>query len=151
MALELKPIDLAAVCRPVVEELETNTAYTFACEYLGDLTGTWDAARLGQVVSNIAGNAVTHGAEGIISISVKDEGDTVSLSVSNYGETISQDAMCSIFSAFRHGKGRRTGLGLGLYISREIVLVHNGTIDVSSEDGKTIFSIRLPREVTHEK
>jgi signal transduction histidine kinase len=155
LPLELAPTNLEAVCREVLEELQLarGAEARFQCEYSGDLDGVWDAERLAQVVSNLAGNALEHGAEGApIRLRARDEGAEVSLAVSNRGRPIPPDVLPFIFEPFRRARpaevsaGGVRGLGLGLYISRQIVLAHGGTIDVRSNEREgTTFSIRLPR------
>lgn len=76
--LRPRPVNLEAVCRTVLEELQVGrvTAAKFRCQFVGDLDGTWDGERLAQVISNLAGNAIEHGAPGDpISIEAKDGGD----------------------------------------------------------------------------
>ena len=107
LPLSPKPVNLEAICRPIIEELEIGRAPSpaFTCEFTGDLNGTWDAERLAQVVSNIAGNAVQHGARGMpISILAKDEGATVLLAVSNQGNPIPPDVLPFIFDWGPHAK-----------------------------------------------
>ena len=127
---------------------------TLHFEQHGDLTGAWDAARLRQVVSNLLGNALQHGAgTGPVELSARDEGSHVLVEVRNDGPPIPPDALPTIFDPLVRGlspelkRQRRPGsIGLGLYIAREVVSAHGGAINVkSSEQAGTIFTVRLPR------
>jgi two-component system sensor histidine kinase/response regulator len=114
----------------------------------GNLVGRWDAERLGQVISNLVGNALQHGTtdEPIrIQLDGRDP-HTVSMAVAN-GGAIPPKLLPHLFDPFRAGRepsGREGGLGLGLYIVQQIVLAHGGTITVRSDDS-TAFEIVLPR------
>jgi len=151
LSIELKPTSLEDVCRRGVEELELGHSMPgrFACEFHGDLNGTWDSGRLAQVISNLGENALAHGAPKTpIVVSARDEGAHVLLEISNRGEPISSDLLPFIFDPFRRAmqKRRTGGLGLGLYISQQIVCAHGGTITVHSDAAEgTTFAVRLPR------
>src|SRR5262249_51175422 len=115
----------------------------------GSLHGRWDGDRLAQVISNLAGNALEHG-EPRSPVIVELDGrhpHAVSIRVENRGE-IAPDVLPVLFDPFR-GLGQRNerarGLGLGLYISKEIVTAHRGRIDVMSREGETCFEIELPK------
>jgi signal transduction histidine kinase len=107
------------------------------------------------VVSNLLGNAVQHGADtGPVELSVRGEDPDVLLAVRNGGPPIPPDALPTIFEPLVRGasspelqKQRRPGsIGLGLYIAREVVTAHGGTIGVtSSAEAGTVFTVRLPR------
>jgi signal transduction histidine kinase len=120
----------------------------------GDLTGDWDADRLRQVVSNLMGNAFYHGAtKGPVELSVTSDGPTVVLSVHNEGAPIPSEMLTTLFDPLmRHtppelAAQREPGsIGLGLYIVREIVVAHGGTVEVAStKQNGTTFTVRLPR------
>jgi len=122
----------------------------------GDLTGSWDAARLQQVISNLMGNALQHGsAEGSVELSIASEGPTVVLSVHNEGPPIPAEMLTTIFDPLMRYAASGTAaervsgsIGLGLYIVREVVVAHGGTVTVAStaQEGTT-FTVRLPRTV----
>ena len=113
-----------------------------------------DAARLRQVLSNLLGNALQHGSEGgPIELSAHSDGSIVVFSVHNEGAPIPSDMLATIFDplvrrATPESAAHRVpgSIGLGLYIVREIVLAHGGTIDVvSTRQEGTRFTVRLPR------
>jgi PAS domain S-box-containing protein len=148
-----RPCDLHATCGEVVEELQQaypDRAIRF--EGVGDLRGEWDPDRIEQVVSNLVGNAVTHGI-GPVHVTGRDDGDVVVTTVHNHGPAIPAAAIPTLFEPFtRHAEeadgARSQGLGLGLYIASEIVQAHGATISVASKEGEgTTFTIRWPRRV----
>jgi len=148
--IERKPCDLLPVAKKTVAELEaTNPSRKIEIFSEGQLTGDWDAGRLGQVLSNLVGNAVRHGTVTIpITVRLKGTDSDVEISVHNGGH-IPEDLTPRLFQPFQSGVGRRTraeGLGLGLYIVQQIVIAHGGDVQVTSSpaDGTT-FNIRLPR------
>lgn len=118
----------------------------------GDLVGSWDSARLGQVLSNLLSNAVHHGSrKTAISVTVRGEAHEVVLQVHNRGPAIPPRDIPDLFSPFKRLRSGTTpstssSLGLGLYIVERIVTAHDGSIDVTSTDeGGTFFTVRLPR------
>jgi signal transduction histidine kinase len=145
--------NLHEVCRGVVAELraaEPDRAIELALE--GDGRGTWDPARLAQVVSNLVANALEHGArDGAVRVSVGGGEEGVVLEVENQGPAIAPERLAVIFEPFRGGSGplgssRPRGLGLGLYIVRQVVLAHGGSVEVASDEERgTRFTVRLPR------
>jgi signal transduction histidine kinase len=110
---------------------------------VGDLRGVWDEARVAQVLSNLVGNAVQHGSDPI-AVAANDAGEAVLVSVSNHGAPISEQKRVSLFEPFRKGDDSK-GIGLGLFIAREIVRSHGGTIESVSSDETTTFATRWPR------
>ena len=107
-----------------------------------------DAGRMGQLLSNLLGNAVAHGARDLpIEVIASMQENHVVLSVMNHGPEIPDVLLPLLFQPFKRsaGGGRGEGLGLGLYIASQIVTGHNGTLSVTStpEDG-TRFVARFP-------
>jgi two-component system sensor kinase FixL len=109
--------------------------------------GMFDRLRLEQVVANLLSNAIKHGEGQPVTVRVGLEQGHAVLTVHDKGRGIPADDLATIFNRFERGSvtSARTGLGLGLYISRQIVEAHGGAIDVSSEIGAgTTFTVRLP-------
>jgi signal transduction histidine kinase len=148
------PMDLGKLTTDIVDELRTQRATAlFHVETRGDLHGKWDSDRLAQVISNLVGNAVHHGTpDKAIDVVLDGTGKHVSFSIRNDGKTIPEPLQNVLFDPFRRGdrqgnSSKTAGLGLGLFISKEIVTGHGGTISVSSSDEKgTSFTFELPRE-----
>ena len=106
-----------------------------------------DAQRIGQLTSNLLGNALTHGArDEAISIVCEDDADEFRLSVFNTGAEIPPDVLARLFQPFEQGgnDGSAGGLGLGLYIASTIAAAHGGRIDVASAPHGTSFTFRMP-------
>ena len=106
-----------------------------------------DATRVGQLFSNLLGNAITHGSKDHpIRATARSDKTTFELTVSNAGKPIPEQAMPKLFEPFSRGAHHpnQQGLGLGLYISSEIAKAHGGTLGVSSTPAETRFTFRMP-------
>jgi signal transduction histidine kinase len=152
--LSLEPTSLSAVCLRVLEELQTaHPDRQIFYEEDRHWEGIWDAERLAQVVSNLVSNALEHGGEAVpVYVRSYARGELVALEVHNPGAPIPPHRLATLFQPFQGGRApgerkRRTGLGLGLYIVREIVQSHGGRVSVHSADGEgTTFTVLLPRD-----
>lgn len=150
IGIEPSRIDLFPVIRHVVDELDdANPDWQIRVERNGDTRGCWDADRLAQVFSNLVGNAIQHGdIEHGVDVVVDGTGaELVQIEVRNIG-VIPAEELEIVFDAMVEGRrrDRARGLGLGLYISREIVRAHGGRIQVRSTAAEgTAFSVWLPR------
>ncbi|TMQ21132.1 MAG: response regulator [Deltaproteobacteria bacterium] len=114
-----------------------------------DIEGVWDGERLGQVVSNLASNAAQYGkAGGPVVVDLARAGDVATIAISNpiRGAPIPRGVLETLFDPFQRGRSGEHpgGLGLGLYIVREIVRAHGGTVEVASSAAGTTFRIALP-------
>jgi hypothetical protein len=146
------PTSIRRICKNVLEELQAAfPSHTFLMDGDDELSGNWDENRLSQVVSNLVGNAVQHGASAsAVTITAKSAADGIEVSVHNEGTPIPHAMIPKLFDSFyrlddRDADTNSTSLGLGLYISKEIIAAHRGTIEVrSSVDEGTTFTIRLP-------
>ncbi len=152
LPVTLQHVDLGRVCRAVVEEMETGHPGT-RIEWVGadEIWGHWDEDRLGEVLSNLIGNAIRYGDGGPITVALRQREKDVLMTVHNAGEPIPDEAMPRLFDPFCRGHAERRskdkGLGLGLYIVRQIVQSHSGDITVkSSRDEGTTFTVVLPRQ-----
>jgi signal transduction histidine kinase len=149
------PGDLADQLAKVVQETQVrHPARTLRLESSGDFEGQWDEGRVGQLLSNLLGNALLHGGrDSEVLVRMASTADAVNFSVHNEGRPIAPEDRERIFQPLQRGPqgrdgqpGDRTGLGLGLHICREIVRAHGGTLQLeSSEAAGTTFTVRLPR------
>lgn len=106
-----------------------------------------DAGRMGQLLSNLLGNALAYGdADKPIQIVGRANGSGFEISVINHGRPIPREAMPLLFTAFQRGDvtPNEKGLGLGLYISQEIARAHGGEIRVVSSPDQTAFTAYFP-------
>ena len=147
---------LGKVVHDVVDEIcAAHPGRTIHVETRGETRGQWDAARLGQAIGNLVGNAVQHGAEGTtITVTVGGDAKEAVVAIHNRGSVIPPERLDGLFNPMRErddpakpGAAGPTGsLGLGLYIAERIVSAHGGHIAVeSSEEAGTTFSVILPR------
>jgi len=147
-----EPVDLLEVTRQVTEELESAVHLEIPVSTIGDVTGTWDRDRLSQLVSNLAANAIEHGVRGTVEILIDGtDRSAVQLEVSN-GGVIAVEKLPGLFDPLRNAGDRKKnsmssrGLGLGLYITKEITVAHGGSIHVdSAEPHGTRVVVELPR------
>jgi len=133
--------------RQVVEELRAGTHREIEAEISIAHAVQCDPVRLGQLTSNLLGNALTHGAEDRpVRLRAVTQDGSLEISVANEGTPIPPEAMEKLFQPFFRGKVRHSqqGLGLGLYISSEIARAHRGTLTVQSSPLETIFTFRMP-------
>ena len=158
MPIRLRQGSLVAVCEEVVNELRTfHAEKLIELEVPPHLDAIFDEGRIAQVLSNLIGNAIQYGRPDtpvLVRMSAG-EGDVV-ISVTNHGEPVAPDKLAAIFdpmvriaaSVKNDGDDyiERTSLGIGLYISREIVHAHGGSIELASTvaDGTT-FTVTIPR------
>ena len=107
---------------------------------------TWgDRIELRRVLTNIIGNAIKFTDTGSVSVYLKVNGDDAAIEIEDTGTGISQEEQAKLFERFLQGKNKRSGSGLGLYLSRCIIESHQGKISVNSELGKgSLFTIKLP-------
>jgi signal transduction histidine kinase len=149
--LQPRPINLRTVATKIVAEMQTvHPAQKIELRSFGDPLGEWDEGRMGQVCSNLVGNALRHGAPGgpvVVDIDGRATSE-VRVLVHNDGD-IPRDVMPHLFEPFHVSKRRKArpeGLGLGLYIVQHIVRAHGGRVDVRSGKGDgTTFRVTLPR------
>lgn len=119
----------------------------------GDTEGEWDRSRIGQVFSNLIGNAIQYSSnDSVVTVAVTDQQDRVLILVHNEGDPIPLDKQRTIFESLTRGKYSRsqgagsTHLGLGLFIAHKIVVAHGGMITVdSTQESGTTFSAVLPK------
>jgi signal transduction histidine kinase len=154
--IPIKPeaANMGDVCRASIDEVQL--AYPkalFNFDVKGNLDSRFDAARFQQVLSNLLINAAKYSEEGKqITLSARKDTETITVEVKNFGRPIPPESLQVIFNPLVQLSGKEThshpspSLGLGLFIAREIVEGHNGTIEVSSsETDGTTFTVKLPQ------
>lgn len=153
LPIEPAPMDLASAAQAAIDEACAGQPdCTATLNAQGDTQGEWDRGRIDQLLQNLIGNALQHGANRHpVTLSITGSEEQVILTIHNYGEPIPEDALGTIFdplvrSASEEVAGRSTSLGLGLFIVREVVIAHQGTIKVSSSEADgTTFTVVLPK------
>ncbi len=161
MAIELREADLRPVCEEAVDAVRSSHPGREIVRNLsGDLTAACDPARIQQLLANLLNNAVQHGDSAEpVRLEAAETSDAVVLKVTNFGPPIPADAFETIFEPLVQLPGSRgrsneqthderlsTSLGLGLFVVREIVRGHQGTIRVESlAEAGTVFTVELPK------
>jgi len=154
IAITRAPTDAHALCRRILDELQAvNPGREIQFTPEGEADGRWDADRLEQVISNLVSNALQYGpANAAVEVDSRGTATDWTFSVHNSGDPIPTEVLPHIFDPFKRGRSEaevsrgRRNLGLGLFIARELVLAHQGTIEVTSTAGAgTWFVVRLPR------
>ena len=144
--------NLEAVLRQIVAELQaTSPERTIHCDITIRHKVLCDSARLGQMLSNLLANALTHSPpDSPVWVSVQSSETAFKLSVANLGEALEPRIMEQLFEPFARGAAHpeQEGLGLGLYIAAEIARAHDGALEVAATDGKICFTFTMPLNVT---
>ncbi len=152
LVLDQKPVDLGRRARQIVEEsLPMAQSHSILCAVEGGpVMVRGDVVRLEQVIQNLVGNAVKYSPRGsTVTVTVRRDGASALLSVADQGMGIAPEALPFLFERFFRVDRPETrgvsGVGVGLFVVREIVRLHGGTVEVSSvvDQGST-FTVRLP-------
>jgi signal transduction histidine kinase len=153
VSLEMGPVDLVDIVEEVVERQRDETddaSLSLVGVSDGAVVGRWDPDRIDQVVTNLVSNAIKYGEGEPIEVGVADRGECAAFWVEDRGVGIPTEQRERIFERFERGDSDHNhsgGLGLGLWIVREIVHAFGGEIDVESEVGEgTTFYVTLPKE-----
>ncbi|SFC17738.1 His Kinase A (phospho-acceptor) domain-containing protein [Cupriavidus sp. OV038] len=148
--LEPRQEDLRAICAAIVDECEASHGKErVVLETVGDTLATIDPDLISQVLSNLVSNALHHGDPAVPVVVAVDgtAAERLTVTVTN-GGVIDGATLPHVFEAFRSGGGDSAeGLGLGLYISRELAALHGGSVEAASSaaSGSTVFTVTLPR------
>jgi signal transduction histidine kinase len=152
-ALTLEPTDLSSLVRDVTE-MYLPQFKDGACGLSlppEPIVGSWDRHRLEQVFTNLITNAIKYGGGKPVEIRVALAGETAVVEIEDHGDGIPPEDQARIFDRFERANtnGSVSGLGLGLYIVRNIVEFHGGRISVRSEPGRgSTFRVELPLKVS---
>ena len=147
-------MNMGTVAEQIVDEIRVVHPHrTIELSVSGFLAGEWDKARIGQIFSNLLNNAMQYGSHTVpVRVSVRGDPKAVTLKVRNDGIPIPADKIKMIFDPLTRVVTDENvaptfgNLGLGLYITKEVVVAHGGTIEVaSSEIEGTVFTACFPR------
>ena len=139
-------VDLVALVREVVDEL-SKTHAPIETDLPASLFGHWDGDRLQQVIGNLLDNAVKYGRGQPVRLTLTADATQATLTVSDKGIGIDPDRLPHLFEPYERGESSRNygGLGLGLFLSRQIVAAHGGTLRVRSQrEIGSEFIVTLP-------
>ena len=134
-------------CVARFSEQATAAGVTFALEMEEEIRASVDAFRLDQVVSNLLSNAIKYAPGKPVRVSLTWKDQAAVLVVEDQGAGVPEDLQNRLFERFERAASSTStaGLGLGLFISREIVKGHGGTIELVSKPGQGArFTVRLP-------
>ncbi|MBX5481892.1 MAG: GAF domain-containing sensor histidine kinase [Myxococcaceae bacterium] len=152
LPVQTRPAHLHQICRRIVQEFSLSYPNReIQLELSGEGTGIWDEDRLGQAVTNLLANALRYGApDRPIRLTSQTEGQFATVTVFNEGDPIPEQMRARLFAPFPRaaeaGRELASGLGLGLFIVKEIATSFGGTVEVSStSDRGTTFRLRVPR------
>ena len=151
LELSREQVDLEFIVREVASSFSAELVRTHTelrLNLSGPAQGVWDGARLQQVVMNLLSNAVRFGAGKPIEVSLSADDELVRLTVIDHGIGIAREDVERIFGRFERAVSTRHfgGLGLGLFLTREIVEAHGGQVLVESRHGEgSRFTVVLPR------
>lgn len=150
VTLEFEPLDLSHLVQDEIARLELQ-AQAVGCAVTRrieeSIYGLWDRVRIGQVVANLFSNAIKYGCGRPIEIGLKKTGDFVLFWVRDNGQGLAPEDQARIFEKFERAvtASKISGLGLGLYITRQIVEAQGGRIWVTSQVGfGSTFFVELP-------
>jgi signal transduction histidine kinase len=147
-------VSLSDVVSDVVRDLSTEAARA-RCELRlsiePDVVGTWDRVALEQITMNLMTNAIKYGAGQPVETSLTSTGEDATIEVRDHGAGISEVERSRIFERFERAvvaRGSKPGFGLGLWITRQLLVAHRGEITVESRPGVgSVFTASLPRAI----
>jgi phosphoserine phosphatase RsbU/P len=143
-------VDLKLLCERVIDVMQREHpehVIVFKCE--SRVHGEWDPDRIASLISRLVKNAIQYGLSPRVVVGLQGRADDAVLEVHGNGPPLDDAVVRGSFQPFMRGRpprsGGAAGLGLGLYLSREIVRAHAGQLDANSDSGGTTFRITLPR------
>lgn len=150
LGVTLEPVDLKALLVDLMDEARLaypSIPLDLVCDDAATVNA--DSGRLAQVLSNLLSNARHHGEPGKpVTVCLRARDGEASVAVSNAGAPLPPETVATLFNPFKRASlnnpRNRTGMGLGLYIAQQIVREHSGEIAYRHEDGRVVFTLRLP-------
>jgi signal transduction histidine kinase len=155
ISIDCKNVDLESLIRDEISKIRRiHPDEPIELQSSGNLRGYWDDHRLRQLFCKLVANAIRYGEKGKpVRIVVDGEEPEVAIKVSNHGPMIEPSALERIFEPLErlsHETSPCDGsLGLGLFLAREIVIAHGGSISAKSVPTETVFSVSLPRQTAN--
>jgi signal transduction histidine kinase len=155
LSLQTELCDLNQIVEQTVDSFVSEKEeldHLFTIDSDKELFGYWDKYRIEQVVINLLTNAVKYGNGYPVDIIVRGDSDHATLMVKDHGIGISEKDLERVFERFERAVdgGKISGLGLGLFISKQIVQMHGGELTVISSLGEgSTFTMKLPRKDVH--
>ncbi len=156
LKLEIQDVNLTEVILEVLDQCGDDLAQSgcsVATTLDSSIHGQWDRSRIKQVIYQLLSNAIKYGAGKMIEIKTSLDSKTIFISVKDHGVGIAHEDHEKIFNRFERTSmiTQFRGLGLGLYISRQIIAAHGGKIGVKSELGEgATFTVELPTQARAE-
>ena len=153
LALQLDSFDLCEAVSEVADhfrEAATKAGCDLAVDTRGPIVGAWDRLRIEQILSNLVGNAIKYAPHHPVEIAATRNGGSALVTVRDHGLGIAPEDVERVFGQFERAVTARHlgGLGMGLYIARQIAIAHGGTIHVDSTPGQgAAFVLELPSKV----
>ena len=151
--VQRRSLEMHVLARQIVDEIQAaHLEREIQLEQSGDGRGEGDSDRLAQVLTNLVRNAINYSPPGTsVRVESLGTGDSLLLKVHNQGPPIPPETAAVLFQPMRRGNEQaergRQGLGLGLFIVRQIVAAHEGTVDCQSSEAEgTTFTVTLPRQ-----
>jgi signal transduction histidine kinase len=147
-----RPTDFALLCAEELEQIRAaHPDRRIELAVTGDCSGSWDARRLRQVITNLVVNALKYAEppDEPVRVRLHRQGNEVRFAVRNAGTLPQAGNATGLFEPLRRGGAERleasdSSLGLGLYIVKEIVCAHGGDVHGHSEGRETVFTVALP-------
>jgi len=151
--LSIRParVDLEALLQRIVGDLSHHAADMHSelrLSIVQPVAGCWDEFRVEQVIVNLINNALRYGGGKPVDVRLHADSQNARIEVIDQGVGIPEEVLPKIFEPFERGKmeGMPAGLGLGLYISRQLAEAHGGTLTARSKPGEgAVFIFTLPR------
>ncbi|MEB0135084.1 hybrid sensor histidine kinase/response regulator [Actimicrobium sp. CCC2.4] len=154
LSIRATEVDLSVLLQQVVSDLEPQADIAGSCITLlatDGICGSWDDFRVEQIIINLLTNALRYGARKPVEVSLATDSGHAIVTVRDHGGGIALEDQQRIFAPFeRVGTNTvREGLGLGLYIARQLAEAHGGTLEVASVEGDgALFALSLPMPAT---
>jgi PAS domain S-box-containing protein len=151
LKLQLTRFDVVDAAREVVDRMRdaaTQAACSVHVEAPESIVGHWDRLRVEQIVTNLLANAIKYAPGLPITLTIRRAEAGAVVEVCDKGRGVPEEAIARIFGRFERATSAGfAGLGLGLYIARQVVEAHGGTIEAKNVDGNgACFTVRLPLE-----